>query len=181
MKKCVFFDRDGIVNVPPEEGGYVQCVAEFRTMPAFLDALRVAADNGFCAVIITNQQGVGKGLYTEETLAAIHAKLLRDVKDADQDILAIYHCPHMATEACSCRKPKPGMIMQAAKELDIDLAASWMVGDSFRDIDAGAAAGCHTLLVNPRAYDRATVSIERMDELPATLATIFDRCNLRQA
>ncbi len=172
-RKCIFFDRDGIVNVPPEEGGYVCQPEDFVVMPEFLQSLRIVEQAGYDAVIITNQQGVGKGLYTERTLSGIHAKLNAQVEQAGLKLLAIYYCPHLAREECDCRKPKPGMFLKAAEDWAIDLANSWMVGDSFRDVDAGLAAGCRTLLVNPDNYDRSTVWIQTVQEMPPALECIM--------
>lgn len=169
----MFFDRDGIVNFPPEAGGYIRCAEDFVVMPAFLEALRISAEHGYDAIVITNQQGVGRALYSEDVLEEIHAKLLQCVAASGLGILAIYHCPHLAEENCACRKPKPGMILRAATDWQIDLAASWMVGDSLRDVDAGVSAGCRTVLVGNQAYERATVTIERLEELPSTLAKIM--------
>jgi D-glycero-D-manno-heptose 1,7-bisphosphate phosphatase len=136
--------------------------------------LRIVAEHGYDAIVVTNQQGVGKRLYSEETLDAVHTKLLRCVKAVGLDILAIYYCPHLAEEKCECRKPKSGMILQATNDWQIDLAASWMVGDSLRDVDAGASAGCRTVLVGNRAYERATVSIGQIEDLPSTLENLLE-------
>jgi D-glycero-D-manno-heptose 1,7-bisphosphate phosphatase len=169
MRKVIFFDRDGIVNYPPEPGGYVQRPEDFRVMPAFIDSLRICKELGYDAIIITNQQGVGKGLYTEETLGKIHELLLKEVRAEGLDLLDIYYCPHLAAENCTCRKPLPGMILEAAEKWDVDLAHSIMVGDSFRDIDCGLAAGCRTLLVNAARHDKTTAWIQDIKEMPSAI------------
>lgn len=169
MRKVIFFDRDGIVNVPPEPGGYVQCPDDFHIMPEFFRALEIIRRGGYEAVIITNQQGVGKGLYSKQTLRRIHEKLLDEVHGNGMEILDIFFCPHLATENCNCRKPRPGMILEAARKWNIDLAESWMVGDSFRDVDAGSAAGCRTLLINPEYYAKSTVWIQSISDMPDTV------------
>jgi D-glycero-D-manno-heptose 1,7-bisphosphate phosphatase len=161
------------VNTPPKEGGYVERPDDLVVEPAFLDALRVVVKHGYDAIVVTNQQGVGKSLYSEKTLGEIHNKLLNVVESSGLKILAVYYCPHLAEERCDCRKPKPGLLLRAADEWQIDLASSWMVGDSVRDVEAGMAAGCRTVLVNPQTDDRANVCIERIGCLPATLADVL--------
>jgi D-glycero-D-manno-heptose 1,7-bisphosphate phosphatase len=172
MKKAVFFDRDGIVNVPPVPGGYVEHPDHFRVMPEFIESLRVVNDCGYEALVITNQQGVGKGLYSERVLAEIHAKLMAEVERHGLCIRDLFYCPHLAADRCACRKPKPGMLLRAAEKWGIDLQQSWMVGDSFSDVEAGDAAGCRTLLVNPEAYGKATKWVGSIGEMPAAIREI---------
>lgn len=150
-RKCVFFDRDGIVNESPGPG-YVTRWADFRLMPGFVDVLRVCAGKGYAAVIVTNQRGVSKGLMTLEALEDIHARLVSMLGTMGLDLLDILYCTHAEGE-CECRKPKPGMLLEAARRHDLDLAGSWMIGDSPRDVEAGRAAGCRTIIVGPHAAD----------------------------
>jgi len=167
--KCVFFDRDGVVNFAAPLGEYIQTPDEFEVIPAFLDALRVVKKHGYMAVVITNQQGVGKGLYSDEDVEGIHQKLESLLQAEGLALDAVYYCPHLIKEECDCRKPEPGMFLQAAAKWDIDLKASWMVGDNFSDVEAGAAAGCRTILVSRLAHEGATHRIDRMDDLPPLL------------
>ena len=131
--------RDGIANVSPTpEEYYVLSPERFFVVPAFLDALRLAAARGYATVIVTNQLGVGKGLLTPATLEAIHDRLWQAVHAAGATLTAIYACPHGGDHPD--RKPNPGMLVRAAQEHHLDLARSWMIGDHERDIQAGRAA-----------------------------------------
>lgn len=169
LRRCVFFDRDGIVNQSPGPG-YVERVEDFHVLPEFLQSLRVCMDKGYVAIIITNQRGVGLGLMTEDTLNAIHNRLRDIVQQAGLQLLDIYSCT--ATENSDpMRKPNPGMILQAAEDHGIDLAHSWMIGDNEKDIIAGHRAGCRTILVSPRSSPESASDtvIRVMQDLPACL------------
>jgi len=148
MKKCVFFDRDGIVNQSPG-AGYVERWTDFVLLPEFVNVLRVVESKGYEAVIVTNQRGVARGIMTMDAVNEIHrnlrAVLQRKYGLALLDILC---CPHGKDE-CECRKPKPGMLLDAARRHDLDLRASWMIGDHDTDVETGKAAGCRTILVGP--------------------------------
>jgi D-glycero-D-manno-heptose 1,7-bisphosphate phosphatase len=147
--KCVFFDRDGIVNESPGPG-YVERWQDFHLLPEFVEALRITTRLGYGAVIITNQRGVARGIMTAETVAEIHQRLQDTLKELyGLSLLDIRVCPH-DRDACECRKPKPGMLLDAAERHGIDLTQSWMVGDSPSDAEAGRAAGCRTILVGPK-------------------------------
>lgn len=173
FKKCVFFDRDGIVNVSPGPG-YVERAEDFRIQPAFVESLRAVYDKGFFAALITNQQGIGKGLYSLDEVRAMHDRLGAKLALEGLAVPPLYVCPHLASEGCACRKPKPGMILAAAEEHGIDLNASWMVGDSESDVAAGHAAGCRTVLVNAEIETTASdCRICSMGELPALLDRIL--------
>ncbi|MCZ7645171.1 MAG: HAD family hydrolase [Planctomycetota bacterium] len=143
-RKAVFLDRDGVVNVFPGPGRFVRSWAEFRFMPevrAGLSRLRAA---GFALVLITNQSGVGRGLMSLEDLHEIHRRMQDELGTERLD--AIYYCPHHPDDGCACRKPSPAMIRQAVAEHGLDLAASFLVGDSGRDIEMGRAVGLRTTL-----------------------------------
>ncbi|NCC53437.1 MAG: HAD family hydrolase [Spartobacteria bacterium] len=179
MKSCVFFDRDGIVNEPPPpEERYVLNVEKFRLIPGFLHALRVVADKGYAAILITNQKCVARGIVAQEELDAIHAHMQQLIRSAGLKLTDIYVCPH-AEDDHPDRKPNPGMILRAAKDHAIDLSRSWMVGDNEKDIEAGQAAGCcKTVRVMPG--DLATAAdyhLQAMDELPALLDNELENIN----
>ena len=165
MKKrpVLFFDRDGIVNRSPGPG-YVQRVEEFHLLPAFVAALRVAQRKGWPAIIITNQRGVGKGLMSPSDLDAIHAHLKAELAREGLSLLDIF-CATALDRSDPMLKPQPGMLREAARRHGIDLAASWMIGDSERDVEAGARAGCHTLLVGPGNKESPTRADVRLDDL----------------
>jgi D-glycero-D-manno-heptose 1,7-bisphosphate phosphatase len=150
MRKCVFFDRDGIVNQSPG-AGYVERWEEFHLLPEFVETLRITTRLGYAAVIVTNQRGVALGLMSAETVDDIHRRLKDVLKEQHGlDLLDIRYCPH-DRNTCDCRKPKPGMILDAAHRHQIDLSRSWMIGDSPGDAGAGRAAGCKTILVGDKA------------------------------
>ena len=142
MRRAVFLDRDGVINERMPEGRYVTCWEEFKLLPGAAEAIRKLNDLGFLVVIVTNQRGIAKGLYTEEDLEEIHERMKREIERISGGrIDAIYYCPHERDENCPCRKPKPGMVLRAAEEMGIDLASSYLIGDSPTDIECGRAAG----------------------------------------
>jgi len=144
-KKCVFFDRDGIVNVSPGPG-YVERPADFHIIPEFISCAEIAVGLGYTIAVATNQRGVARGIMTAESLAEIHAELVQVLESDNIPLLGIYCCPH-ERDSCDCRKPQPGLLLQAASEHNIDLKKSWMIGDSETDIEAGRRAGCRTIRV----------------------------------
>ncbi len=172
--KCVFFDRDGIVNVSPGEGRYVLSWNEFKLQQAFVDSLKVVQAKGYEAAIVTNQRCVAKGLITKEELENIHTNLIEFLKNQyDLRLLEIIYCPHENGE-CLCRKPLPGMLLTLAKKYNIDMSASWMIGDSEIDIMAGMAAGTNTILVNQKTFHiRPTYTIPEIDGLPTLLEKVL--------
>jgi len=173
MIRCIFFDRDGIVNTSPGPG-YVERLEDFHIQPAFLEAAAIARDRGYAIAIATNQRGVARGLMSRQALDTIHANLLDHLRAAGIPLLGIYCCTH-ERNTCTCRKPQPGLLLQAAREHAIDLAASWMIGDNETDIEAGRRAGCRTILVtsNPPDNTRATHIVPTITDLPASLATLL--------
>ncbi len=167
-RPCVFFDRDGIVNVSPGPG-YVERWEDFHLIPAFLESLRVANEKGYAAAIITNQRGVGRGIMTMATLDLIHSNLLAELARHDLLLLDIYSCT-VDEKDHPDRKPNPGMILKAAQKHHLDLSKSWMIGDHETDVLAGKRAGCRTVLVNTgHPESTAEFRIESMDDLPELL------------
>lgn len=170
--KCVFFDRDGIVNRSPGPG-YVERWEDFYLVPAFVDAANVALERGYAIAIVTNQRGVARGIMTPAALERIHANLTAQLEAQGITLLGIYCCTH-ERDTCDCRKPQPGLLLQAAREHDLDLDGSWMIGDRETDIEAGRRAGCHTLLVNNTIPSTsADIHIATMPELPNQLRAIL--------
>jgi D-glycero-D-manno-heptose 1,7-bisphosphate phosphatase len=169
--KCVFFDRDGIVNVTPGRG-YVERWEDFHLIPEFVEAAKISIAAGYVVAIATNQRGVARGIMTQETLDTIHAALLSELDSQGVSLLGIFCCTH-ERDSCTCRKPLPGLLLEAAQLHDIDLSASWMIGDKETDIEAGRLAGCRTILVSrdatgsmadERAVDM-TMLVETLDEI----------------
>jgi D-glycero-D-manno-heptose 1,7-bisphosphate phosphatase len=152
MKRpAIFLDRDGTLS---EEVGYVNHVSRYRLLPHSLEAIRAINRAGWLAVVTTNQAGVARGYFSEEVLHEVHAELRRLTEEAGVRLDGIYYCPHHPREGeppwradCDCRKPRPGMILRATRELEIDLKRSYVVGDGVVDIEAGAAAGIPGVLV----------------------------------
>lgn len=139
--KAAFLDRDGVLNVKAAEGCYITRAEELQLLPGAVDGLKRLAQMGLRLIVVTNQRGVARGLITEANLDAIHAKLRAELAVAGVTLDAIYVCPH-PKDACECRKPKPGLILQALKDFpDIDASASVLFGDSASDIEAARAAG----------------------------------------
>lgn len=157
VQKVVFLDRDGVINQAPSEGRYIESWAQFRFAHGALDMLRVLADKGYRLAVVTNQQGVGKGLVGLDAVQDIHRRMCAAAAVYGAEIDGVFLCPHLAAERCACRKPKPGLIHQALRTLGypVDLANSWMIGDSATDIAAGTAAGLRTLLIGPPSHPAA--------------------------
>lgn len=170
LRPCVFFDRDGVVNADPHPARYVTSPEAFHLFPGFVRALRIVRDKGWLAVLITNQKGVATGAIPPGMLDRIHGHMAALLGAEGLAFDAVYACTHTEADDCDCRKPRPGSLLKAARELDIDLANSWMVGDSPRDMEAGRAAGCHTLMVGPKSGGEAEVRLGTIDELGAWLA-----------
>jgi histidinol-phosphate phosphatase family protein len=155
-QRAVFLDRDGVVTV--EGGEYVTHPDDLRLLPGAAEAIARLTAAGWPVFLFTNQAGVGRGYLTLETLEAIHARLRAEIEAAGGHLTAIYACPHAPEDGCDCRKPKPGLLFQAVAEHGLDLSASYVVGDSPRDIAAAHAAGCRPLLVltgHTPTYDAA--------------------------
>ena len=172
MKPCVFFDRDGIMNQHPGPG-YVERWEDFHLLPEFVDVLQTVTRLGWPAVIVSNQRGVAIGRMTAATVDDMHRRaraILREQHGVD--VLDILYCPH-DRNSCDCRKPKPGLLLEAARRHDLDLPRSWMIGDNATDAQAGRAAGCRTVIVGDAACDDADVRVGSMRELQSRIAEIL--------
>lgn len=147
MRPAIFFDRDGVLIENCAE--YVRDLRDVEFLPHTFEAMRraVSLPHEFAFVIVSNQAGVGKGVITAEAAEAIQAFVVGEIASHGGRIDRAFFCPHRADENCLCRKPRPGMLLQAAHELDIDLSASWMIGDNITDMQAGRAAGARCILV----------------------------------
>jgi len=152
MKPGVFLDRDGTINRNPPRGGFVTRPDDLELLPGAARAIARLRGAGYATVVYSNQSGVAKGLLTIEDLAAVNARLKDLLAEEGAALDGIYSCPHEPGATCECRKPAPGMILRAARELDIDLTRSWAVGDAARDLEAGRAAGCRTVFVHADSY-----------------------------
>jgi len=163
--RAVFLDRDGTLNRKAPEGRYVTGLEEFVLLPGVLPSLARLYDHGFRLFIVTNQRGIARGEVSSESLLQMHRYLLEQVESAGARIERIAVCPHEIAEGCECRKPKPGMILSLAAECQLDLARSWMIGDSVSDITAGRRAGCRTAYLGPAACPEADISAPSLDSL----------------
>ena len=143
-KRAVFLDRDGTIA---RDVHYCRRVEDFEILPTVPRAIRLLNEYGFEVVVITNQSGVARGYFTEETLLRIHQHMRQGLEEYGARVDAVYYCPHHPDDGCDCGKPRPGLLRRAAEELEIDLSQSFMVGDADRDIEAGKAAGCRTALI----------------------------------
>jgi D-glycero-D-manno-heptose 1,7-bisphosphate phosphatase len=144
LRPAVFLDRDGTIA---EEVGYLNHVSRFRMFPFVPAAIRRLNEAGLPVIVVTNQSGVGRGYFPESLVAAVHELMLQQLAAAGAHLTAVYFCPHTSVDDCSCRKPKPGMLEQAAREHAIDISRSFLVGDRFGDIVAADRAGAHSILV----------------------------------
>ncbi len=174
MMRCVFFDRDGVVNESPGPGRYVLDWSGFRLNPGFVDAMTAARDSGYAAAVITNQRCVAIGLLSLEKLLDMHRRLREMLWDRHGlEFLDIMFCPHDAGE-CECRKPKPGMLLELSRRYSLDMRASWMIGDAETDVEAGRNAGCRTILVSSSpGATTADFTASTMLDLPALMRRIL--------
>jgi len=143
--KLVILDRDGTINHDSDQ--YIKSPAEWKPIKGSLEAIARLTQAGWRVVVATNQSGIGRGLFDMATLNAIHDTMHRAVHQAGGRIDAIFFCPHAGDANCECRKPKPGMLLEIAKRMNVDLDGVPMVGDSLRDLQAAAAAGARPVLV----------------------------------
>lgn len=158
--RCVFLDRDGVINKKAPEGDYIKSWGEFEFLPGVKEAIRKLNGQGFLAIIISNQRGIAKGVMTEDDLEEINTKMGEELRKETAAIDGIYYCPHDIEDYCGCRKPEPGLLLRAAREHDIDLGRSWMIGDSESDIEAGKRAGCKTILIGSSPLNYSPKGIE---------------------
>ncbi|MDD4939860.1 MAG: HAD family hydrolase [Candidatus Omnitrophica bacterium] len=150
--KVVFLDRDGVINKYPGDRDYVKSWSEFSFLPGAKESLKRLNGGGYKLIIISNQAGVSKGLYSRETLDLITRNMLKELKDSGAVIEGVYYCVHLREDNCACRKPKTGLIDSAVQGLkkkgqEIELSRSFFIGDSIPDAQAGKAAGIKTILL----------------------------------
>ena len=165
-RAALFLDRDGVVNV---EKNYLHKIEDFEFIEGIFALCKKYEALGYAIVIVTNQSGIARGYYSEEDFKSLSTWMIERFRDEGIEITALYHCPHHPdiSGACSCRKPEPGMLLDAAKKYDLDLEASLLVGDSERDITAAHRAGVkETYLFSEKAKrSEATKIIRSLREL----------------
>ena len=152
MEKAVFIDRDGVITEDPPH--YAHKKEQLSLIPQSAEAIRLLNENGYKVIIVSNQSGIARGYYPEEDTKRFNKELEKELEKNNASIDAIYYCPHHPTAKlknyrikCDCRKPKPGMILKASEEHNIDITKSFMIGDRKGDIVAGKNAGCKTIHV----------------------------------
>lgn len=169
MRKALFLDRDGVVNVDYD---YVHRVEEFVFIDGIFELCRRCQEKGYIVVVVTNQSGIARKRYSEAEFAELSRWMVARFADKGVAIGGVYHCPHHPeiTGPCRCRKPEPGMLLEAARDLEIDLGASIMVGDKERDIEAAIRAGVpKRYLYDPAHHGmptRATAVVKTLEEVP---------------
>ena len=168
MKKALFLDRDGIVNI---EKNYLHKIDDFEFIDGIFDLCKYYQNLGYLIFIVTNQSGIARGYYSEEDFALLTSWMLKEFVKKNIEIKKVYHCPHHPdiSGECDCRKPHAGMLLNAAKEYNIDLKNSVMVGDKERDIEAALNAGVdETYLfdsLNSVKFSKATKIVLKLDEI----------------
>ena len=171
-RRAIYLDRDGTLVHPRH---YPRRPEDLRLYAGLPRELRALQRKGFALVVITNQSGIARGLITEEELDRMHAGLCRQLHSHGVALDAFYHCPHhpegsidALSIACECRKPRPGMLLRAAEEMNIDLARSWFAGDILDDVEAGNRAGCTTVLIDQGTESRPRAAMRRPDYVTAS-------------
>lgn len=180
-RPAVFLDRDGVIN--ENRADYVKSWDELKLLPGALDALRALAASPFAVVVVSNQAAVNRGLLSRQILEDMHQRLQTLVTAAGGQLDAIYYCPHRPDETCACRKPQPGMLLEAADSLHLALERSYLVGDAITDLEAAVAVGVQPLLVlTGRGSEHAVlldqqshVACPVVDDLRAAVAWISAR------
>jgi D-glycero-D-manno-heptose 1,7-bisphosphate phosphatase len=164
--RLVMIDRDGVIN--EDSGEFIKSVAEWRPIAGSLEAIASLHRAGWIVTVVTNQSGVGRGLYDEATLAQIHEHMRARVRAAGGELAGVYYCPHLPDAGCECRKPKPGMFRALERELGVSVVGAPYIGDRMSDVEAAEAVGARPMLVRT-GTGAATVAL-----LGARRVPVFD-------
>jgi D-glycero-D-manno-heptose 1,7-bisphosphate phosphatase len=164
--RAAFLDRDGVLNRRPPLHRYVTSVDELEILPGVGPAVALLRGAGFLPIVVSNQRGIARGEVSERTLLEIEGRL----RDAGVQIEGFYYCRHDLGAACACRKPYPGLLLEAARNHAVDLLASVMIGDEESDVEAGRAAGCHTVRIGPAGAE--TTADRVAPDLPAAVQIV---------
>jgi len=175
MNKAVFLDRDGVITKEPPY--YAHRIDQLELISKSAEAIRLLNKNGFKVIIVSNQSGVARGYYQEKDIEIYNGAMKKKLEEKNAYIDAIYYCPHYPEATikkyridCDCRKPKPGMLKQAEKDLNLNLKLSFLVGDKISDIEAGYRAGCKTILVLTGQGNGELKKISEMDIKPTYIS-----------
>lgn len=151
MNQAVFIDRDGTIS---EEVGYINHTSRFRLFPYAAAAIEQLHEAGYLAILVTNQAGVARGYFSEDMVKAVHQRMTEELEASGATLDAVYYCAHHPSIGeppyrydCDCRKPKPGLLLRAASDFNLDLTNSWMVGDRYSDVELARNAGVKSVLV----------------------------------
>lgn len=175
MKKAFFLDRDGVII---EQVEYIRDPEDVRLIPGAAEALKLIHQSGFLAVVVSNQSGIARKKFTRDELMAVQARMYALLAEQGEKIDGFYFCPHDPhVESCPCRKPKPGMILQAARELGIDIPVSFMIGDRPADVETGIAAGCRDCAMVLTGYGEGAADVAR-ERNYRTAPTLLDAVKL---
>lgn len=166
MEKALFLDRDGVINV---EKNYLHKIEDFELMDGIIEVCRRFQEEGYRIIVVTNQSGIARGYYSEDDFAVLCHWMVNRFAEEGVRIDRIYHCPHheAISGPCECRKPEPGMFLEAQRDFDLDMSSSVMIGDSERDIEAAQRAGVgYTLLFSGEA------EVSKADRIIRTLKEV---------
>lgn len=189
MNEAVFLDRDGVITKEPPY--YAHKIDQLELIPKSAEAIRLLNESGFKVIVVSNQSGVARGYYQEKDIEIYNRAMQKKLEEKNAYIDAIYYCPHYSEATiekykidCECRKPKPGMLKQAEKDLNLNLKLSFLIGDKISDIEAGYRAGCKTILVLTGQGNDELKKISKMNIKPNyisnnlyTASQIIDRNN----
>ena len=164
--RLVMIDRDGVIN--EDSGEFIKSVAEWRPIAGSLEAIASLHRAGWQVAVVTNQSGVGRGLYDEATLAKIHEYMRERVRAAGGELAGVYYCPHLPDAGCDCRKPKPGMFRALERDLRVSVVGAPYIGDRMSDVEAAEGVGARPMLVRT-GTGAATVAL-----LGARRVPVFD-------
>ena len=171
--KTIFLDRDGVIN---KEINYLHKIEDFKFIDGVFEACHYLKSLDYKIIIITNQSGISRGYFTEQDFQTVTHWMLDEFKKKDIKILDVFHCPHLSDSNCNCRKPKPGMFLEAKNKYGIKMQDSWMIGDSERDINAANSAGIkNTILVRSghKIDERNSNAKHFLDSISQTNQIIF--------
>jgi D-glycero-D-manno-heptose 1,7-bisphosphate phosphatase len=161
--RLVMIDRDGVIN--EDSGEFIKSVDEWRPIRGSLEAIAALHRGGFKVAVVTNQSGVGRGLYTEAALAQIHEHMRERVRAAGGELAGVYYCPHLPDAGCECRKPRPGMFRALERELQVSVAGAPYIGDRLSDVEGAEAVGARPMLVRT-GTGAATEAVLRPGRVP---------------
>ena len=177
LNSVVFLDRDGTINIDSPD--YIKNRSEFKLIPGSIEAIRLLTRGGFTSIVITNQSALARKLISPGELDHIHAIMIAAVTSGGGKITDIFFCPHLPNEGCNCRKPAPGLLLQAQRKYSIDLSMSFMVGDSAKDIECARNAGCGKAVLVKTGKDNAAEDMLKAKPIDAdyTAEDLLDAAN----